>query len=132
MRALALAWTIPLVFAWYPALLPDQEVKRERFTFIGTSLEIQVSVEAPGALRLLHGQAGEISVTARAVSGVAGAGFSGTDPGTLLLSAVGAERVEYLVTIPQNTQVRIRLPDRPVAETLGTLQRTALYQWGTR
>jgi hypothetical protein len=131
MRALALTWTIPIAFALPLTIQSEQEVKRERFTFIGTSLEIEVAAEVPGALRLIQGQDGEIVVTARAVSGVAGAGLSGLDPGLLQLSAVGADRVEYLVAVPAGAQVRIRLPDRPVAETLGTLQRTAVYTWGT-
>lgn len=130
MSALALSWTIPLALVWSLGAAPEQDVKRERFTFIGNSLEIEVVVDVPGALRLIQGAAGEISVTALAASGAAGAGFSGTDPGTLQLSAIGAECVEYLVAVPAGAQVRIRLPDRPVAETLGTLQRTAVYTWG--
>lgn len=130
MRTLVLALTIPLALAWSPVFQPEQEVKRERFTFIGSSLEIDVAVEVPGALRLIQGQVGEVSVAAQAARGVAGAGFSGTDPGRLQLSAVGAERVEYLVVVPPNAQVRIQLPDRPLAETLGTLKRTAVYTWG--
>jgi hypothetical protein len=105
-------------------------VRQERLTFIGTTLEIEVLAESPGTLRLIQGRAGEIDVSARAVAGIAGFGLSGGDRGKLQLTAVGAERVEYLVVIPEGAQVRIRLPGNPVAQTLGTLQKTAVYNWG--
>jgi hypothetical protein len=104
-------------------------VSRERLTFIGNTLEIEVLVEVPGTLRLIQGRLGEVDVTARALSGIAGAALSGADHATLQLSAVGAERVEYLVAVPEGAQVRIRLPGRPLVETLGTLQKTAVYTW---
>lgn len=129
MHARMLALIIPLALFWPPGALAQEGVQRERLTFIGTDLEIEVLVEVPGTLRLIKGRDGEVAVTARAVSGTTGFGLSGAEASRLQLSAVGAERVEYIVAVPEGARVRILLPDRPVAEILGTLQKTAVYTW---
>jgi hypothetical protein len=125
----SLGWLTMLAVVWPLTLSAQRGVERERFTFIGNSLEIEVLADVPGELRLVHGQLGEIVVSARAAEGIAGFGLAGGDRGKLRLTSVGAERVEYLVVIPEGIQVSVRLPTQSVAQTLGTLQKTAVYTW---
>lgn len=105
------------------------EVRHERLTFLGTELTIDVLTDAPGSLRLIHGQPGQVEVTARAPGGVAGFGLAGEDRTRLELTAAGAGQVYYIVVVPSDARVHIRLPGRPVPELFGTLQRTATYRW---
>lgn len=112
-----------------PGHAQEPGVTRERFAYLGSTLEIKVLTEAPGTLRLIHGQPGEIDVSARAIGGMASVGLSGGDTGSLNLTAVSGERVEYLVVVPEDVRVRILLPDRPVAEVFGARKSAETYSW---
>lgn len=107
----------------------SSETTRRVFTFVHPALTIDVLGEAPGMLRLIRGQLGQIEVTARALGGFAGSGLAGRAGDRLELTAIGAERVEYLVVVPAEVHVRVRLPDRRAAETFGTLERSATFSW---
>jgi hypothetical protein len=129
----------PLLRAAYAATLSlalpaagaaqQNEVRHERLTFVGTELTIHLLTDAPGSLRLIHGQPGQIEVTARAPGGVAGFGLAGEDRGRLELTAAGAQQVDYVVVVPSDARVHIRLPGDLAAKPFGTLQRTAIYRW---
>jgi hypothetical protein len=131
MRAKGSAWTLLLLATLArPGVAQEGEsVRQERFTFLGSDLTIEVLVDVPGKLRLIHGVAGEIDVTGRGRPGIVGFGLAGGDRDELRLTAVGADSVEYLVVVPEDVRVRVRLPGRPVAEVFGTTQATATYTW---
>lgn len=107
----------------------QQPAQHDRLTFIGTSLQIDVLADVPGNLQVIRGQPGQISVTASATQGVAGFGLAGPNSDRLQLTAVDADRVSYVVVVPEGISVKVRLPDRHLTETMGTLQRSVSYSW---
>lgn len=121
----ALAVLAALVLA-VPAPAQEWQVAREQFAFPGTRLTLQVDVEAPGSLRLIRGGPGTVRVAGRARDGFATAGIADQ---RLTLSAVGAGPVDYLVVVPGNVWVQVRLPDRDLGESLPR-GRTGQWEWG--
>lgn len=119
---------IPLLAALTTAPLAAQEwqVARERFAFAGTRLTIQIDVEAPGTLRLIRGAPGSVRVASRARDGVTTSGLA--DSRRLTLSAVGAGPVDYLVSVPENVWVDVRLPGPGTGERLAR-GRIGSWEW---
>ncbi len=106
------------------------ETTRESYTFLGTRLVIDVLTDAPGTLHILRGDGGSVRVTARAKDGFAGMAMSPEDREHLSLTAVGAQKVDFLVVVPSYARVDIRLPKHDVAESFGTLQKIATFKFG--
>lgn len=77
----------------------------------------------------MRGRAGQIEVTARALGGIARAGLAGDEASELTLTTVGADEVDYLVIVPEDLRVNIKLPDRHASEVFGTLQDVGTYVW---
>jgi len=126
-------WTLLLLLA-LPSIATarqtQQEVARQRFTFLANQLLIRVAADVPGTLRILRGEGGILEVGARAVpTGMPGFGLSGTERDELNLTALGADQVEYLVVVPRGIRVRIRLPDRNLAEVMPSTHDVATYRW---
>ncbi len=105
-----------------------QPTEHRLFTFLGSSLTVDVQSDAPGTVHVIHGQRGQVEVTARAANGFAGFGISDTRE-RLTLTSAGATRVDYLVVVPEQAAVRVRLPGAGAAQTFGTLERSASYSW---
>jgi len=99
------------------------------YTFIDTELTVNVDTDAPGTLQLMHGQAGQVEVTGRALHGMAASALSDGNGSTLRLNALGADRVEYMVVVPSNVYVQVKLPDRDVPETFSTMAGSKTYTW---
>jgi len=130
MRFLRKGWTAALMLAIAtPVAAQEHEVARRTFTFIGNDLTIEVVGQSPGRLHLVRGQPGLIEVAARTTDGIAGFGLTGDARDRLKLTAVGAQRVTYLVVVPSDLRVRVVLPEQPVAEVFGSLDQAATYSW---
>lgn len=130
MRFLRKGWTAALMLALAtPVAAQEHEVARRTFTFIENDLTIEVVGHSPGALHIVRGQPGQIEVAARAKDGIAGFGLAGEARNRLKLTAVGAERVTFLVVVPSELRVRVELPEQPVAEIFGSLDQAASYSW---
>lgn len=130
MRFLRKGWTAALTLALAtPVAAQEHEVARRTFTFIENDLTIEVVGQSPGRLHIVRGQPGQIEVAARASDGIAGFGLAGEARNRLKLTAVGAERVTFLVVVPSELRVRVELPDQPVAEIMGSLDQAASYSW---
>ena len=126
MRFLRKGWTAALMLALAtPVAAQEHEVARRTFTFIENDLTIEVVGHSPGALHIVRGQPGQIEVAARAKDGIAGFGLAGEARNRLKLTAVGAERVTFLVVVPSELRVRVELPEQPVAEIFGSLDQAA-------
>jgi hypothetical protein len=108
-----------------------RETTRDTYTFLGHNLVIEVLTETPGMLSVMRGDPGEVRVAARARDGFAGYSMAGYDRERLHLTAVGAERVDYLVIVPVDTRVDVRLPNHMYPQSLGTLQKVSTYRWGS-
>ena len=116
---------LALAFLVIPAALAAQdyrETTRDTYTFLSHILAIEVLTESPGMLRVMRGEPGEVTVIARAWEGFAGYSLAADSRERLHLTAIGADRVEYLVVVPFGTRVDVRLPNQMYAESFGTLQ----------
>jgi hypothetical protein len=101
--------------AW-PVAAQEWQVAREQFVFAGSRLTIQVDVESPGTLRLVRGEPGSVRVAGRSRDGFTGSGLAEDDH--LTLTAAGAGPVDYLVAVPENVWVRLRLPGEDFGENI--------------
>jgi len=113
------------------AAAQEWDVNRRQYTFIDTRLTVDVQVEAEGTLRLIRGMPGRLEVAGRALNGFTGFALGDRHGSHLRLSAAGADRVEYLVVVPERVYVRIRLPDRRLAEVFGSTRDAVSYEWET-
>lgn len=116
------------LLAWTPLAAQEWQVARERFAFAGSRLTIHVDAEAPGSLHVIRGSPGSVSVASRTESGFAGAGLAENDE--LTLSAVGAAAVDYMVTVPENVRVSVRLPGRMYGDAVAGHARSRSFEWG--
>lgn len=109
-----------------PSVAQEWQVARERFTLVGTRLAIQVETEAPGSLQLIRGEPGTVRVASRAREGFTSAGLADGD--RLTLGAAGPGPVDYLVAVPENVFVEVRLPGRSFGERVARGQ-TGQWEW---
>ncbi|HEX7119567.1 MAG TPA: hypothetical protein VF212_12305 [Longimicrobiales bacterium] len=124
--AVALALLLPAAAS---AQDRDADVVRRVYAFLGDRLTVRIETELPGTIRLIRGEKGRLEVAGRAPDGIPGFGLAERSGGELQLTAIGADRVEYLVVVPEEVHVKVRLPDRPVAEVFGAYDRTATFRW---
>lgn len=129
MKWLTIAGCVALLAAAQPIAAQQWDVTRRVYTLLDTDLKVDVVTNAPGTLQMMHGQAGQVEVTGRALNGMAASALSDKDVTTLRLTAVGAERVEYIVVVPNNVYVVVKLPDRDVPETFSTMSGSTSYSW---
>ncbi len=118
-----------LVAAVTPAVAQEWDVARRQYTFIDTRLTVEVRVDVGGTLRLIRGMPGQIEVAGRARNGFTSFGLGDRHGSHLRLSAVGANRVEYMVVVPERVYVRVELPGREVSEVFGSTRDAATYDW---
>lgn len=120
--------TAPVLALLLAAPLTAQEwqVAREQFPFAGTRITIQVDTDAPGTLRLIRGEPGSVRVASRAGEGFTSSGLAEDD--RLTLSAAGAGPVDYLVAIPENVWVDVRLPGRVMSRSVARGQ-SGSWEW---
>ncbi|HSL71830.1 MAG TPA: hypothetical protein VK864_16400 [Longimicrobiales bacterium] len=106
----------------------ERDVARRTFTFLDRNLTIQVVSEGAGALHVVRGEPGIVEVAARAPEGFAGFAMGGREENELRLTAVGGNRVDYMVAVPEDVRVRVLLPGRQHMEIAST--RPAMtYNW---
>ena len=108
------------------AAAQEWQVAREQFPFAGTRLTVQVDVEAPGSLQVIRGGPGSIRVASRAQEGFTASGLAEDDE--LTLTAAGAGPVDYLIAVPENVWVSVRLPGRSFGESVAR-GRTERWEW---
>lgn len=113
-----------------PVAGQERQVARRQYTFLDNTLTIDVLSEASGVLRVLRGEPGLVEVAARAPKGFPAFAMGGREGHDLRLTAMGAERVDFLVVVPEDVRVRIRLPDRRHVEIASSSRPAATYSWG--
>ena len=104
----------------------EWQVAREQFAFAGTRLTVRVDVEAPGSVQVIRGAPGSIRVASRAQEGFTSSGLAEDDE--LTLTAAGAGPVDYLIAVPENVWVNVRLPGRSPGKSLAR-GRTGRWEW---
>lgn len=126
-----LAVAISCALCAAPAAAQDDDVgtARRAYPFLGDRLTVHIEADSPGVIRLIRGEDGRLEVAARAEDGFPGFGLADRGGDALVLTAIGADRAEYLVVVPANVRVTVRLPDRHVAEVFAGMDRSATYEW---
>ncbi|HUH13778.1 MAG TPA: hypothetical protein VMK65_11735 [Longimicrobiales bacterium] len=113
-----------------PALAQEWGVVRQSYLYADTRLVVNVRADVPGEIQLVRGSRGWLDVAARADRGIAGMALGGHRREELVLTSMGAERVLYLVTVPENTRVDIRLPGTRFGQAFWPPHDMARYTWG--
>jgi hypothetical protein len=107
----------------------EYELTRRQFTFFDNSLTVEVVSDAPGQLQVVRGEPGKIEVAARVPGGIPAFALGGREYDRLRLTAVGGDRADFVVIIPEDATVRVQLPDRH-GHQVKSQQRSGMYTWG--
>jgi hypothetical protein len=129
MKTIAAGALIWLAATIAPLSGQEWEVARRTFSFQERNLTIDVIADGSGNLQIVRGEVGHIEVAARAPRGFSGFALGGRQRDELRLTAMGASQVDYLVVVPEEIRVRVRLPDRRSVEVAST-RPAATYNWG--
>lgn len=111
-----------------PAAAQEWQVARESFAFAGSRLTILVDAETPGTLRIIRGMPGSVRIASRAPRGFTAAGLGERDE--LILSSAGAGPVDYMVSVPEEVWVQVRLPGSAFGESVASRTRSRTFTWG--
>ncbi|MGK7311232.1 MAG: hypothetical protein ACN0LA_03250 [Candidatus Longimicrobiales bacterium M2_2A_002] len=109
-----------------PVTAQEWQVAREEFAYAGTRLTVRIEADAPGTLRLIRGEPGSVRVASRARQGFTTSGLAEDDE--LTLGAAGDGPVDYLVAVPENVWVDVRLPGRSLGESVPR-GRSGTWEW---
>ena len=126
-RILVAAATLATIHA-APAAA-QQDVMRDAFGFHGSALDVLIESEAPGRVRIMRGQRSRIEVAGRAPNGFTSAALGGHGVRRLTLTALGGDRVDFIVVVPEDVRVRVHRPGADGSDLFGALSRTATYAW---
>lgn len=120
---------------WLAAALPvsaqDWGVSRRRFTFLDNEVTVEVLADVPGTLQIVRGEPGSLDVAGRANGGITSFALGGRDGSTLRLSVVGGQQAEFMVVIPEDAHLRVRLPNRGSGD-LGSARPGGTFTWAGR
>ncbi len=115
------------VGATTPAAAQEWMVAREQFAFVGNRLVIRVDPGPAGNLRIIRGAPGSVRVASRTGDGFTAAGLTAHEE--LTLTALGNGPVDYLVSVPEDVRVQVRLPDRTFGESVSGRSRSRTFRW---
>ncbi len=87
----------------------EHAVTRQTYPFYTDRLDVEVLATSAGRLQIIRGGLGRVEVAAYAANGVAAFGLS-DEPHVLRLTALGAAGADYVIVVPDNTSVSVRLP----------------------
>lgn len=121
--------TVLLTFvAVLPAGAQERGVARRLFTYLDTKVTVEVLADAPGTLQIVRGEPGQIDVAARVPGGVSAFALGGRAGDNLRLTALGGERAEFIVVVPEDVSLRVRLPNNKAGE-LGSTRPAGTFTW---
>lgn len=119
-----------LLLAPAPAVAQDWGVVRQSYLYADTRLVVDVRADVPGEIQIIRGSRGWLDVAARADQGIAGMALGGHRREELVLTSMGAGRVLYLVTVPENARVDVRLPGSRMGQAFWPPRDMVRYTWG--
>lgn len=119
--------TLLAVLAPVPVVAQEWQVARQNFGFATSRLTIHVDAEVAGTLRLIRGGYGNVSVASRTDRGFTTAGLA--EGRELTLTATGPGAVDYLVAVPQDVWVRVRLPGTHFTHSVPRHARSHSFEW---
>jgi hypothetical protein len=106
----------------------ERGVARREFPFFDHHLTIEVEAEMPGKLQVVRGEIGRIEAAGRVPGGIATFALGGREGDRLRVSALGGEQADFVVVVPEDASVRVRLPNRD-AHQVNTLSSGGTYSW---
>ena len=106
----------------------DPGVSRRMFTFLDNTLTVEVVANTPGTLQIVRGEAGIVDVAARVAGGVSSAALGGREENALRLTAVGGNKADFIVVVPEDAQVRVKLPNKKGSE-IGATRPGGTFTW---
>ena len=112
-----------------PAAAQERGVNRRQYTFLDNDITIEVMADAPGVLQVVRGEPGVLDVAARVEGGMSAFALGGRDGDKLRLSAVGGSRADFIVVVPEEVYLRVRLPNRKAGD-LGSTRPGGTFSWG--
>ena len=107
----------------------QEDVMRDVYGFFGSALDVEVATEGAGQIRLIRGRRSRIEVAGRAPNGFTSAALGGRGVRRLTLTALGGERADFVVVVPEDVRVRVLWPGTRRSEQFGTLSQSATFAW---
>ncbi len=106
----------------------EHELSRYSFTFFDNTLTVEVLADMPGQLQVVRGEPGRINVAGRVPGGVPAFALGGREENHLRLTAVGGNRADFVVIVPEDAMVRVKLPEQNWRQ-IGMTQPSGQYTW---
>jgi hypothetical protein len=107
----------------------DEELSRRQFTFLDNILTIEVVADMPGQLQVVRGENGRLDVAGRVPGGIPAFALGGREENVLRLTAVGGNHADFVVIVPEDAMVKVRLPERDWKQ-IGMTEPNGIYSWG--
>ena len=117
----AFAGTVPLA-------AQEQDVARGSYPYFQRTLTIAVNASVPGELQVVRSRSARVDIAALAAPGVASFAMGGWRGNELILTAAGAERAVFIVTVPERVHVSVRTPG--ANRSLGAFTPVERIEWG--
>lgn len=118
-----------VLFGTTTAWAQERGVSRRSFPFFDNKLTIEVTADVPGELQLVRGEQGIVEVAARVPNGIPAFALGGRESDILRLTAAGGDYADFVVIVPEDAIVSVRLPDRN-GHQMGQMQKSSRYSWG--
>lgn len=112
-----------------PANAQGRDVSRRAFNFYDDDVTIEVQADAPGTLHVVRGEYGRLEAVGRVPGGLSTFALGGRSSDRLRLTAVGGDKADFIVVVPEDAFVRVLLPNRK-SGALSTSRSGAAYTWG--
>lgn len=109
------------------AAAQEQDVARGSYPYFQRTLTVAVNADVPGELQVIRGRAARVEVAALASPGVATFAMGGYRGDELLLTAAGAERAVFIITVPERVYVSVRAPG--TSRSLGAFTPVETIRW---
>lgn len=106
----------------------EQDVARGSYPFFQRTLTIAVNARVPGELQIVRSRSARVDVAALASPGVASFALGGYRGDELRLTAAGAERAVFIVTVPERVYVSVRAPG--TRRSFGAFLPVETVEWG--
>ena len=111
-----------------PAAAQERGVNRRQFAFLDNEVTVEVMTDIPGTLQIVRGEPGLLDVAGRVPGGISSFALGGRDGSTLRLSAIGGEHVDFMVVVPEDAYLRVRLPNRKFGD-IGSTRPGGTFKW---
>ena len=111
------------------AAAQEYELTRRHYTFFDNSLTIEVVSEIPGRLQVVRGEKGRVEVAARVPGGIPAFAMGGREYDRLRLTALGGEEADFVVVVPEDASVRVKLPNAR-SHAMTSMRPAGTFSWG--